>query len=214
MKGTPLVDSGPSGSMIDLTRTTTALLEGLHDVENAEAWASFYGRYVPILIGVSRRLGLSEADAQDAAQETLTAFVKEYRENKYDRDRGRLRAWLLTILRTRVAGQYRAKAVRKEQQGVTFVGGVPDERTASEAWDVERRRAILLQAIDELRKVSKTSDQSVQIFEMLARDSRTAQDVADELGLTAQDVYRAKSRVAQRLREVVTKIEGVYDAEE
>ncbi|MFI4898340.1 MAG: RNA polymerase sigma factor [Phycisphaerales bacterium JB059] len=200
--------------MNDLTRTTTALLRGLQDVENAEAWASFYARYVPIMIGVARRLGLNEADAQDAAQETLAAFVKEYRADKYDRERGRLRSWLLTMLRTRVAGQYRQRAVRKEQQGVTFVGGVPDEKTTSDAWDAERRRAILLQAIDELRKSSRTSDRSVQIFEMLARDNRSAQDVAEELGLTAQDVYRAKSRVAQRLREVVTRIESVYDAEE
>ncbi len=200
--------------MYDQTRTTTALLQGLHNVENAEAWASFYGRYVPILIGVARRLGLSEADAQDAAQETLAAFVREYRQNKYDRERGRLRSWLLTILRTRVAQQYRARAVRKEEIGVTRLGGMPDERTASDAWEAERRRAILLQAIDELRKVSKTSDQSIQIFEMLARDGRSAPDVAEEMGLSAQDVYRAKSRVAQRLREVVTRIESVYDEEE
>ncbi|MEZ6243613.1 MAG: sigma-70 family RNA polymerase sigma factor [Phycisphaerales bacterium] len=200
--------------MYDATRTTTALLSGLHDVENAEAWTSFYARYVPILIGVARRLGLSEADAQDAAQETLATFVREYRQQKYDRGRGRLRSWLLTILRTRVAQQYRARAVRKEEVGVTRLGAMADERTASDAWEAERRRAILLQAIDELRKVSKTSDQSIQIFEMLARDGRSAPDVAEEMGLSAQDVYRAKSRVAQRLREVVTRIEAVYDGEE
>ena len=56
------------------TRTTTAMLDALHDPENALVWETFDKRYRPILIGFARNLGLSEQDAADIAQETLTRF--------------------------------------------------------------------------------------------------------------------------------------------
>ena len=38
-----------------------------------------------------------------------------------------------------------------------------------------------------------------------------AQAVADEMEITVHDVYLAKSRVAQRLRKIVERIEAEYD---
>jgi hypothetical protein len=72
------------------SRTTTALLEGLHDPADAVAWEQFDRRYRPIVVGFASRLGLADADAADVAQEVMLQFVKEYRAGKYDRQRGRL----------------------------------------------------------------------------------------------------------------------------
>ena len=80
--------SGYAGAMAEASRTTTALLNNLHDEHNDAAWREFDDRYRPILLGFSRRLGLPDADAVDVAQETMIQFIKEYREGKYDRERG------------------------------------------------------------------------------------------------------------------------------
>src|SRR5262245_26130520 len=48
--------------MNEPTRTTTALLEGLEDAANAPAWQAFDQRYRPLLIGLARRLGLTDDD--------------------------------------------------------------------------------------------------------------------------------------------------------
>ena len=53
--------------MIDLTRTTSALLNSLRDPANGAAWGELDGRYRPILFNLARRAGLSDADAADAA---------------------------------------------------------------------------------------------------------------------------------------------------
>jgi hypothetical protein len=64
---------------IEHVNTTTHLLDGLFDTENQQAWAEFDSRYRPILIGFLKRMGLSDADAADVAQDTLTCFVQDYR---------------------------------------------------------------------------------------------------------------------------------------
>ena len=79
--------------------TTTVLLDGLYDPANSVVWRQFDQRYRPIIIGFARRLGLTDDDAADIAQETLVRFVKEYRAGKYDRTRGRLRTWIIAMVR-------------------------------------------------------------------------------------------------------------------
>ena len=51
----------------------------------------------------------------------------------------------------------------------------------------------------------------IKVFEMLMVHSVPPQSVADELEISVHDVYLAKSRVAQRLRKIVERIESEYD---
>lgn len=199
---------------MDLTRTSTALLQGLHESGNEQVWFDFHRRYGGILVGFARRLGLSEDDAADVAQETLVRFVEEYRAGKYDRGRGKLRSWLLSIARTRVAAVYRARSVRGEQQVGTQVVDLSDEYTLTQIWQTERRQVILRQAMDELRSATKTNEKTIEAFELLVNGGCPPTMVADQLGMSVDDVYRAKSRVAQRLREIVSRLEAIYDGEE
>lgn len=197
--------------MADASRTTTALLNNLHDSENEAAWREFDERYRPILIGFSRRLGMGEADAVDVAQETMVQFIKEYREGKYDRDRGRLRSWLLGIARYRVAGVYRKRATSRVSRGESAITNLPRDEEFEEAWDTERRMTILRAALIQLRSTTKIADKTVRAFEMVALQQQPTADVATELDMTENDVYLAKSRVASKLREIVTALEKVYD---
>jgi RNA polymerase sigma-70 factor (ECF subfamily) len=200
--------------MPDSSRTTTALLNNLHDSENEAAWKQFDDRYRPILIGFARRLGLSEADAIDVAQETMVQFVKEYREGKYDRERGRLRSWLLGISRYRVAGVYRKRATSRISRGESAMVDLPRDDDYDKAWDTERRMAVLREALDRLRSSTKIADKTIQAFEMVAIQQLSTAQVAADLGISENDVYLAKSRVASKLREIVASVEKVYDEDD
>ena len=81
------------------TRTATAMLEDLRDPGNQTVWQEFDTRYRPILIGFARKLGLSNEDSADAAQDALIQFVRSYRAGKYERQRGRLSSWVIGIAR-------------------------------------------------------------------------------------------------------------------
>ena len=80
-----------------LSSTSTNLLIGLGDLSNDKVWSTFCSRYQAVIMSFARRAGLSEQDAQDAAQDTLLAFADSYRRGKYNRDKGHLRTWLFSI---------------------------------------------------------------------------------------------------------------------
>ncbi|MEE2907074.1 MAG: sigma-70 family RNA polymerase sigma factor, partial [Planctomycetota bacterium] len=161
--------------------------------------------------GFSRRLGLPDADAVDVAQETMVQFIKEYREGKYDRDRGRLRSWLLGIARFRVAGVYRKRATSRVSRGESAIVDIPRDDEIEEAWNTERRMTILRNALEQLRNTTKIADKTVRAFEMVALQQQPVAVVATELEISENDVYLAKSRVAAKLREIVAALELLYD---
>ncbi len=196
---------------MDLDRTTTAMLTALHDPRNAAAWEAFDRRYRPILVGFTRNCGMNENDALDVAQETLVRFVEEYREGKYDRTRGRLGAWLVTIARYRMLDQRRRSGVARIERGESAMIDLNDDQSVTAAYEAQRRHSMLHAALEELRTTSKTDPKTIKAFEMLAYHGLTPQVVSEELGMSTHDVYLAKSRVAAKLREIVVRLEREYE---
>lgn len=74
--------------------TSTALLAGLAEDNNSAAWRCFEAGYKPMLLSYARRVGLTDADAQDVVADTLAAFVEAFRAGRHDRSWGRLKSWL------------------------------------------------------------------------------------------------------------------------
>lgn len=207
---------------MDVTRTSTLLLDGLRDRANSLAWAQFDNRYRPILFGLLRSLGANDTDAADVAQETMVRFLEQYGEGQYDRGRGRLKSWILAIARTQLALQRRRGARRREVQADTAAL----ERDVAEAghegvsadewsrlWDEERRRAILVEAFARLKVESGSSGRTLDAFELLVFRAVPPAAVAQELGMTLADVYQAKSRVTDRLRRHIDDLETAFDDE-
>lgn len=191
--------------------TTTALLEHLADPANQEVWQLFDSRYRPIISAFARRLGLSAADAADAAQETLLHFVRDYRAARYDRSRGRLSAWLIGIARHRIAEMKRRRAARREHRGESAFIELPDDGEMSRIWDDECRRALLCQAIAELSRTSRLGEQTLQAFRMQVIDGRAPADIAAALGLSVRSVYLAKHRCLGRLRGILEQLQSAYE---
>ena len=195
---------------VDLERTTTALLTGLFDPANAEAWQAFDRRYRPILIGFARSCGLGDHDAAEVAQDTILRFVEQYRAGMYDRSRGRLGTWLVTIARYRVLDmRHASNSLASIRDGTAVV--LHDDRSVQEAYEGQRRLAILREAILELQQHTRVEPRTIRAFELLYYQGMSAQAVAADLGMSVQDVYLARSRVAARVREIVARIELAYD---
>ena len=196
--------------MIDATQTTTDLLRGLAATEHGASWDEFDRRYRPILVNVARRMGLRDEDARDVAQETLMRFVVAYREGEYDREKGRLRTWLLGIARYRILEARRARQREDKHAGDDAVELMADEQTLANAWDAEHRGHLLRLAFDKLRTETKTNETTIRAFELLTVQQQPASSVAETLGMTTHDVYVAKSRCLKKFREILTEIEDSY----
>lgn len=193
-----------------MTVTTTELLDGLHHPSNGSAWSEFDRRYRPILVAFLRRMGLNETDAADVAQDTLACFVRDYRAGRYQRDQGRLRSWLIGIARYRLADLRRDADRRRAFRGESALVGVADEADADAVWEAEERRFIFEQAIDELRRTSRFDERTINAFERVVLRHEPVESVSAAVGLTPQEIYNAKNRVVERLREMVKRYEACF----
>ncbi len=190
--------------------TTTELLKNLHEPESRAAWDEFDRRYRPVLFNFLRRMGLDDADAADVTQETLACFIQDYRAGKYDRSQGRLRSWLIGIARCRLVDLHRSVGRRRIQRGESAIVAIPEEGEAAALWDAEERRSIFDQAVVELRQTTRFNERTIEAFERVVLRQEPVETVAAALGLTAQEIYNAKNRVVERLREIVKRYEAAF----
>ena len=189
--------------------TSATLLEGLRDAGNAPAWQRFNDRYRPLVLAFARKLGLDDNDAQDAAQETMMAFVTGYRSGGYDPVKGRLRSWLFGVAHRKCMDIYRRggrEMVLADRTGATaFVGGIEGPDQARAVWEAQWQRAVLDAGLAEV--ASQVNEQTMEAFRLTVFDQCPAEEVAAKLGLTENAVYAAKHRVMTRLRKALADLE-------
>ena len=199
--------------MIDLTRTTTALLDGLGQGADDPAWVELDRRYRPLLAAVARRSGLGDAEAADAAQETLADFLVAYRGGRYDRGKGRLRSWLLGMQRRKVVDIVRDRARRGVVAGVTAVQDLPGEQELERIWEEEQQRFVFDDAVRALGQESGFAPVTVRAFELTGLRGLPAAQVAEQLGMTTDDVYAAKSRCLKRIRALIEERSAAFEGD-
>lgn len=191
------------------TIASTALLQALRQEDNSAAWRQFCDRYEPLLLAFTRRAGLGEEDARDVVQETLAAFVQGFRAGRYDPDRGRLRSWLQGIAFNKIR-EARRRFARPEVQvvdpgdGTRFMNRVPDDEELTDLFEQEWERAVLAECLREVRR--HFDPQTLRAFKLYVLESRPAEDVARELGISRNAVYVGKSRVMAHLTELQKEI--------
>lgn len=190
--------------------TTTTVLDRLRDANDQSAWSGFVERFRAPITGFGRKLGLSLADAEDMAQETLVAFLESYRKNSFVRARGRLAHYLFGIAhnktllaRRRLAGH--EAQVRGGGDGTTFWSALPDSAGAEEIWEEEWQQATLRQCLEQVQ--TEVSPQTFESFRLVVFEQKTPGAVAEQLGISRNAVFIAKHRIATRLRELRSAIE-------
>lgn len=200
---------------MDPTRTTTGELLALAsdtDDDRAAAWDAFEGRYRGILQATGRRLGLSAEDSEDVTQEALLDCWKALRSEAYQRERGRLRHFLLGVTRHRVIDRLRRTEHQRRSVGESVIAELPanvDE--LEQLLDEEARRKILCDALDILVNRSGYSEQTVRAFERVFVDGLSPEEVARELLVSTQVVYNATSRCRRRLGELADELSDLYE---
>lgn len=190
--------------------TTSTILEGLRRFDDRDSWVRLDARFRRPIVRFARSLGLSTSDAEDAAQETLLAFARAYREGGYDRSRGRLSRWLFGIA-FRQALDHRRRSAKAHgcvgTNGETSVREPIDEGSASHIWDTEWEESLLEQCLAQVRL--EVEPQTMQAFETLVRLKLTPAQAAATLGMPVKSIYNAKHRVLGRVRELRTELEGL-----
>jgi RNA polymerase sigma-70 factor (ECF subfamily) len=195
--------------------TRRSLVDGLANWRDRRHWQDFHRTYSKLIYGFARRAGLTDAEANDALQETLLTVARRAEGFHYDPARGSFKGWLLQIARWRVADQF-----QKRLPSQPHANGGPDcSRTATIAraidpagpeleavWNTEWYATILATALARVKR--KVSARQYQIFDCYVVKEWPAQRVQRDLGVNLAQVYLAKHRVAALLKKEVEALQA------
>lgn len=190
--------------------TTTMILDELNASNDGAAWDMFNCHFNPMLVNFGRRLGLSDEDAQDAAQKTVMEFVKAFRKGKYCRKQGRLSSWLFGIARNVMLNFRkhlpREHLVKDETKGISFWDLIEDESAVKHTWNTEWRRMVFEYCHEKVRR--EFDSKVFEAFKLYALLDVSAAEVGERLGMSRNAVFIAKSRVLSKMRQLGNEFEG------
>ena len=190
-------------------------MEGLANWGDRRHWQEFHKSYAKLIYNFARRAGLSDAEANDALQETLLTVARRADGFRYDPARGCFKGWLLQIARWRVADQFRKRLPaqphldrsRDTGRTATIARAMDPAGPELEAvWNSEWHRNLLETALQRVKE--KVSPRQYQIFDCYVVKEWPAQRVQRDLGVNAAQVYLAKHRVAALLKKEVEALRG------
>ena len=198
--------------MIDTNET---LLERVKTPVAHDAWREFYKEYWAVILAYARKLGLNRHQADEVLQETMVALMRILPDFRYDRQKGKFRNFLLTIVhRKSLAALRRAKGVpdvsldSEDPWGREALHDIlpaaasrADETEAEHRW----REAVMEDAMARLAANPALGDGTYEAFRAYVIEGRPAPEVAAAHGLRENALYQIKSRLLRRLRADVTR---------
>jgi RNA polymerase sigma-70 factor (ECF subfamily) len=209
--------------------TRVSLLERLRDAGDEASWAEFHRSYHGLLVGVARRAGLNEHEADEAVQETLIAIAKKMPEFHYAPGKDSFKGWLLQIARWKIVDQIRRRpqprsasqarepatvaerlARQTDPQHEDSAGGqhLLDPRDEFESiWDAEWGCHLLKQALGRVKRQAKPEHYA--IYHLSVVEEQPIVEVCRTLGISAAAVYLAKYRVGALVKKELLRLRKV-----
>ena len=203
-----------------LRNTRRSLVERLGNPDDQASWRTFFEAYGGLLYRVARAAGLTDAEAQDAVQETVITVARNVGGLRYDPATGSFKGWLLQTARWRIADQFRLRQRRERLESPTpleredesgprtaLIDRVPDlgGPDLEAAWDAEWRASLLGAALARVRR--QVDPRQYQIFDCYVTKGWAATRVARDLGVSLAQVYVSKHRVGTLLKRTVASLE-------
>jgi RNA polymerase sigma factor (sigma-70 family) len=194
----------------ELIPTRASLLSRIKNLEDHASWQDFFETYRKLIYGFSMKRGLRAAEADDVVQETMCAAMKHMPNFNYNRTIGTFKAWLLNMVRWRIADQFRKRSPIKNTPELARVDiakvleEVPANEDFEAIWNQEWEQAILAAALVKTRR--KVDPQKFQIFDMLVKQGLAPTKVAEEFHMSVTHVYLVKHRVTEEIKGEVERL--------
>jgi RNA polymerase sigma-70 factor (ECF subfamily) len=186
--------------------TSASLLDRLRVKPDPESWRQLVELYTPLIRTWLHRHAalLADADADDLVQEVLTVVVRRLPTFEYRRRTGAFRRWLRTITVNCLRDFWRSRRKGPQATGdsefLHMLEQLEDpQSTLSKVWDQEHDRHVTQALLERIRP--RFNANTWTAFRRVALDGASAEAVAEELGLTVNAVFIAKSRVLSLLRQ-------------
>lgn len=186
--------------------TSKTLLRTLGENARSARWTEFVARYRPMMEAyLHDRFPFVEAD--DIIQETLVALVAKLPSYRYvPNETGCFHNYLTGILRRKALTQC-SREKRKSEVLSDFREEPSAVETTTEQEEKKWRESIYEIALEQILADDTIQDRTKQIFLRTAVNGESPEDVAESFGIKRNAVDQAKSRVIEKLRDIVRRLE-------
>lgn len=200
--------------MSDSPPTRATLLFRLRNREDVAAWSEFVRDYGPMLYRFARSRGLQDADASDLVQEVLRSVGMAIGRLEYAKSKGGFRAWLFTIIRNKLSTYFdrrkRVVPVGNNSAEHEMLSQASDQNAdLDRQWELEYQRQLTAVAIENIKP--SVQPMTWLAFELTAMQGLSAEEAAEQTGLSKGAVYVARSRMTARLRDEVQRMMAEED---
>lgn len=195
----------------ELIPTRATLLQRLKDWGDQSSWQDFFDTYWSLIYGVAIKGGLTKTEAEDVVQETMISVAKHMPGFKYDPAIGSFKGWLLTMTRWRITDQLRKRSSHESADPVAMDDEAMEKDGAvlgselEKLWDAEWEHNLLKAAITKARR--RLDPQQYQMFDCYVHKNWEAEKVAKMFGVPVGQVYLAKHRVTETIKQEVERLQ-------
>jgi RNA polymerase sigma-70 factor (ECF subfamily) len=182
--------------------TPVSLLDKLVDPEAELAWHRFVDIYTPLLYYWAKRMNVPASDVGDLLQEVFVLLLRELPQYRHDK-RGHFHGWLHTVFRNK-AISWLKKNQRQNTDARLVATHSPEYQLQ---FDHDEFRHYLTERVLQLMKDQFPESTWKACWASIMED-QPAEKIAENLGMTVNMVYLAKSRVLRQLR---TELAGMLD---
>jgi RNA polymerase sigma-70 factor (ECF subfamily) len=187
-----------------MAETPHSLLERIRAQPDELAWKQIADLYMPLIHSWVRRAGLNHTDADDLVQDVLQVLFRKLPEFRHDGRTGAFRHWLRTITAHRLGDFWRAQRVRSVVTTGTDLQASLEQledpqSDLTRVWDREHDEHVTRRLLEMIRPDFEPN--TWLAFTRVVLEGQKSQAVADQLGMSVNAVFIAKSRVLARLRD-------------
>ena len=185
----------------DQYQTRATLIQRVQNQQDEQSWEEFVRVYRRYIYAIIRSMNISEHDTEDILQQVLINLWNSLPKMDYEKI-NRFRSWLSTVTKNCVTDFIRKRtreAKRLEKAGqddtLTYLKAIrlPEiDNIAEREWEIHLTN-IALENIEPL-----FSGKAVDAFRLTLK-GKSVEEIAKELDLKENSVYRLKNRVKERL---------------
>lgn len=202
----------PSDSLL----TRASLLFRLRNWKDTASWEEFYRLYRRLIYGLARRSGLNHNEAEEVMQDVFKRVAETIQSFESNPKRGRFRAWLLNLVRWRIADKFRSRRP-EDQPGPTGPGATVSDTALMERmtdpagdegefWEAEWLQNVLETALSRLAR--RVPAKQFQAFDLYNFQRWPVMSVARDLGINPATVYLISHRLTRQLKAEVRRLKS------
>ena len=195
--------------MNKLRETSASLLSGLRKTSQQSlyeaSWERFVDQYTPVIYGWCRNIGLNHQETEEITQQLMCRLVRALKNYRYDQNQ-KFRSWLFVCTKNVIFQFWKDQAKLKTEPKFDL-NEISQSQSLIEFLNETYDREFECEARKRVRR--KVGERDWKIFIALTETACVPANVASEMNLTVDNVYKIKSRIVEALKMEVRRLQEI-----